>query len=173
MTDRERSEEPPSKRVRMLDGDHEYSAPPAASHAAPTESETGKTLGSTSRGTIQSDTERTTLSNTALPMAANLKDTKSPAQDAAESRRSNQVKGKGGKGGGKGKARALKRNKGKAADREGGTLEEVMFYEAIELLGRPRVEELLAADDTDGYRDRFTKFEEVELEVVAISSHGT
>jgi len=81
--------------------------------------------------------------------------------------------GKNGKGKNRSKAKTLKRNKGKAADREGGSLEEVMFYEAVALLGQAKVDEMLAGGVTDdGYLERFERFETVELEVVAMSSHG-
>ena len=53
---------------------------------------------------------------------------------------------------------------------DSGGLEEVMHHEAVELLGA----DLCAAaqEDESEYRQRFEYLSEVELEVIAMSSHG-
>jgi hypothetical protein len=65
-------------------------------------------------------------------------------------------------------AQKLRKRKVKAADP--GGLEETMYFEAIHLLGRDIVE--TAVKEDQDYRERFGKLEEIELDVIAISSHG-
>ena len=68
---------------------------------------------------------------------------------------------------GKQKGRTRKR---KIKPAESGGLEEIMFYEAMSLLGRDLVNQIVK--DGQDYRERFGKLEEIEVEVVALSSHG-
>lgn len=62
----------------------------------------------------------------------------------------------------------LKKKKKKPV--ESGGLEDIMFYEVKRLLGTEKVEAAVQADQD--YIEKFEHLEEVELEVVDISSHG-
>lgn len=62
----------------------------------------------------------------------------------------------------------MKRIRKKPVD--AGGLEETMFFEAVHLLGKELTDE--AVSSGEDYRERFGKLEEIELEVVAMSSHG-
>lgn len=64
---------------------------------------------------------------------------------------------------GKGKQRKIK-------PPDSGGMEEVMFYEAQSLLGVDTV--ATAVGNGLDYRQRFDKLEEIELDIVAMSSHG-
>lgn len=75
-----------------------------------------------------------------------------------------------GKGKAKGNGRAQKQGKRKIKPVESGGLEEIMYFEAIRLLGKDTVEAAVK-EETD-YRMRFDHLAEVELEIVAMSSHG-
>ena len=53
---------------------------------------------------------------------------------------------------------------------ESGGLEDTMFREALYLLGTDMV--YTAIEDGRDYYERFGRLEEIELEVIAMSSHG-
>ena len=72
-------------------------------------------------------------------------------------------------------ARSLRKSVQKGQSRKikkttSGGQEEVMFYEAIDLLGKDVVDH--AVDEDRDYAARFERFHEIELDVVAMSSHG-
>ena len=70
----------------------------------------------------------------------------------------------------KGKGKNKKQGKRTIKPVESGGLEEIMYYEAIRLLGKDVVEKAVK-EETD-YRMKFEHLQQVELEVVAMSSHG-
>ena len=84
-----------------------------------------------------------------------------PAQSAS---------GKEAKSTGKGRNNK-KQGKRKIKPVESGGLEDIMYYEAVRLLGKETVDNAVK-EETD-YRVKFDRLEEVELEIVAMSSHGT
>lgn len=72
-------------------------------------------------------------------------------------------------------ARSLRKSVQKGQSRKikkttSGGQEEVMFYEATDLLGKDVVDQ--AIDEDRDYAARFERFHEIELDIVAMSSHG-
>lgn len=64
-----------------------------------------------------------------------------------------------------------KQSKRKTKPVDAGGLEEIMFYEARRLLGKETVDK--AVERETDYRARFDRLQEIALEIVAMSSHGT
>lgn len=146
-----RSPSPPSKRTK-LDDQHEQQIPTSIiSHAIPAGTLNGEN-GSNSDNTHDASMLPIPEASTSKVQLIATKSTNGQSQSASK------VK----------KAHKKKNKKRKPVD--SGGLEDTMFHEAIRLLGRDKVNAIVEAEQD--YDDKFEHLQEVELEIVDMSSHG-